>query len=269
MKVPRRPRIAVGFFGIPRCSEVCFPSIQDKVLNRLGALGEVRCFYHLYSQTEIDNGRSGERGTLDPGSYTPFLAFDGELELRGPALEQWGFVELLARGDKYRDDGKSLSNLVHQLNSLYRLTERIQGWNPEVVVFLRPDLLYHDSFEAGVIRRCLRAPDSVFVPYWQPWGGLNDRFAVCGARAYAAYGKRVEKALAFCEHTGLPLHAERLLAFALSHAKAVVRTVPWTASRVRLGGIVREESFLPPPGPWKKRLEKLKRKLGLPRPPSP
>lgn len=258
MKRRALPRIAIAFFGIPRSSDLCFPSIRRHFLEPLEKAGEVRAFYHLYRQQAIENPRSGEAGSLDPENYAPFGFFDGQLEDPGPALGHWGYPELLACGDTYGDEGRSLANLVHQLHSLHRVTTAVLKWNPDVVVYLRPDLLYHDPVDPKVVQKCLRDPRALFLPYWQPWGGRNDRFAVCGARAFLAYGRRVEWARDYCEANGLPLHAEELLDFALVRGGVRVRTVGWRASRVRLGGIVRQESFDRPYDPrWTARLGRL------------
>lgn len=254
------PRIAVAFFGVPRSSDICFPSIQIQYLGPLGAFGDVKVFYHFYRQDRIDNPRSGEAGDLDPRNYIPFQPFAGELECPGAPLGLWRYAELREFGDTYADDGRSLANLVHQLHSLRRVTLRLSDWNPDVVVYLRPDLLYHDPVERKVIQQCLRQPRTLYLPSWQPWGGRNDRFAVCGAMAYRSYGRRIERAKEFCEAKAQPLHAERLLDFALVRDAVRVETFAWRASRVRLGGIVRDESFVKPSKiRWHVRLSRMMR----------
>lgn len=244
-----RPRIAVAFFGLPRSSGLCFPSIQRQFLEPLNAIGEVRAFHHLYHQQSIENPRSGEAGILTQENYAPFESFEGEFELPGQALHRWSYAEILKHGDRYCDNGRSLANLVHQLHSLHKVTSMIVPWSPDAVVFLRPDLLYHDPVDLAVVQKCLKDPRAVYLPWWQPWGGRNDRFAVCGARAYLPYGKRVEHAREYCVSKGLSLHAEELLEFALNRDAMRIRTVGWRASRVRLGGVVYEESFEQPYDP--------------------
>lgn len=257
-----RPKIAVAYFGIPRSSDLCFPSIQHQFLEPLAVIGEVRAFHHLYCQQRIENPRSGEAGSLAQENYAPFEDSEGEFEHPGQALRRWGYAELLTHGDRYGDDGRSLANLVHQLHSLHRVTSMVLTWRPDVVLFLRPDLYYHDPVELGVVQKCIKDPRMVYVPWWQPWGGHNDRFAVCGAQAYLSYGRRVEQAREYCVSKGLSLHAEELLEFALVRDAVRVRTFGWRASRVRLGGVMREESFEQPYDPrWLPRLARLAQKM--------
>ncbi len=56
-----RVESCAGFFGIPRNSEICFPSIRENVLAHIPAGSEVQCFYHLYKIDEIRNPRSGSK----------------------------------------------------------------------------------------------------------------------------------------------------------------------------------------------------------------
>jgi len=73
-----------------------------------------------------------------------------------------------------------------------------------------------------------------------------------------AYGRRIECVRDFCSSTRLPLHAEELLEFALIRNRVRIGTVGWRASRVRLGGVVREEDFERPYDPrWSARVGRL------------
>ena len=64
-----KPGLKVGFvfFGITRALRLTLPAIVDNLIAPARALGgEVRLFGHFYSQTAIENARSGESGDLDP-----------------------------------------------------------------------------------------------------------------------------------------------------------------------------------------------------------
>ena len=134
-------RIAVGFFGIPRRSDICYPSIEDNILNALPADAEVSCFYHFYQQDAVINQRSGESGTLTMSNYSPFVDnMAGILEKPGKCLDRWDFDTFKKYGDAWGDDFSSLRNLVHQLNSLHQVTGLIQESDPDLVVFARPEI---------------------------------------------------------------------------------------------------------------------------------
>lgn len=235
-------KIALAFFGLPRCSAVAFPSIETALLAPLRAAGEVRVFRHFWRQAWVANARSAENLALHPDNYAPFEACEGADE--APPPQPSPLLQRLARhGDAWEDGFQSLRNLVLQLQSLYEVTQRVAAAQPDVVVFARPDLCYHEPLPAAAIAHVQAHPDAVVAPCWESWGGLNDRFALCGARAWRAYGGRVLLADHYCERTGRALHSERFLAYALAFAGVQVRTIGMRASRVRVDGRLEAEDF--------------------------
>lgn len=236
-------KIAVAFFGIPRNSTLCFPSIQANILGALPAAAEVSCYYHLYRLQEIVNPRSGEQGMLSEDNFEPFHGMQGIIEEPELCLERWNFEAIRQRGDTWRDDFRSVRNLIHQLNSLHRVTELLAPSAPDFVVYVRPDILYHDPLPGYVFAKPEMRRRNVYIPNWQWWGGLNDRFAICGKESFWAYGCRIEDMLAFCDSSGRPVHSERLLKFALQRHGARVCLMDTTASRVRIDGKFADEPF--------------------------
>jgi hypothetical protein len=245
-------KIAVAFFGIPRNSPICFPSIEQNVLAQLPGGSEVKCFYHLYKVGEVQNSRSGEKGELAADNYQPFESMSGSLTSTEGVLERWDFERVKALGDTWADDYASLRNLIYQLNSLHTVTGEIESFDPDFVVFVRPDNFFHTALPGYVFNHAEARRHNVYIPDWQWWGGLNDRFAVCGRNTYVAYGKRIERIFDFCKATGRKLHSERLLKYALLEAGAKVCTLPTQASRVRITGAFAEESFSPKRGMGKR-----------------
>lgn len=244
--------IAVAFFGIPRNSEICFPSIQENLLAQLPAGSNVKCFYHLYKIDEVQNQRSGEKGALKADNYEVFESMTGLLDSTEGVLERWDFERVKALGDTWSDEHVSLRNLIYQLNSLHTVTAMMESFEPDFVVFARPDNFFHKPLPSYVFKRPTARRLNVYIPDWQWWGGLNDRFAICGRDAYKAYGKRIEHIFDFCESTGRKLHSERLLKYVLQQAGAKVCTMDTTASRVRITGAFAEESFSPKRGMGKR-----------------
>jgi hypothetical protein len=238
-----KPKIAVAMYGIPRGSEITMPSLMKHFIEPARRIGECRVFYHLFQQDRVINVRSGEDAPLPHDAYAPFADFNGELERPGPCLDLWQFDRIREFGDHYRDDFCSVRNLVHQLHSMRQVTAWLSPWRPDVVLYLRPDLLYHTGPDVSTIETLCEHPRRCIVPDWQWWGGYNDRFAFCGAEAYAAYGNRIERAIEFSERTGRPLQAERLLRYVLQNAGASVRTTAIRADRVRVDGRIKPEDF--------------------------
>lgn len=237
-------RIAVVFFGITRALRLTLPSITANLVDPARAIArEVRLYGHFFRQTAISNPRSGEEGMLDPEEYR-LLALDAvELEEPGACLDLYPIAEMQARGDIWQDDFTSFRNLVHQLHSLKRATLMAEDFQPDIVIFARPDLLYHDS-AAEHLDMLGRAHRSfVLVPDWSQWFGHNDRFAlVKGAEAVAAYGRRADRMGDYCAR-GKRLHSERFLKHALAGQR--VRTMHMRASRIRANGMQVLEDFTP------------------------
>lgn len=238
-------KVALAFFGIPRNSRVCYPSIVGNVLSSLPPGSDVQCFYHFYKLSNVVNPRSGENALLSEDNYADFGWMTGMLEPAGECLSRWGFDAIKMYGDTWNDEYVSIRNLVHQLNSMYEVTQLVRSFSPDVVVYLRPDLVYHDAIPAYAINAVLDESRAVFIPNWQWWGGVNDRFAICGRDMYLSYGQRIREALNFCEDERRSLHSERLLKYVLLKGGAKVCTLNVRASRVRVDGTVVDESFSP------------------------
>jgi len=239
-------RIAVCFFGITRSLEHTLGSIREHVLEPARRVGSIRVFTHLFRIERIDNARSGESAGVPQGQHELLSSDWLRLEEPGACLEARGFEAIAAHGDFWNDGFQSLRNLVHQLHSLDVVTEAALAWEPDVVVFCRPDLRYLDSLEPWLERAVAAEEPAVWLPSWQHWGGFNDRFAVCaGERAACAYGRRVSGALEFVVSRRRPLHGERLLAWSLRREGVPVRLMGTRAVRVRVGGAEVRERFLP------------------------
>ncbi len=236
-------RIALCLFGIPRCSSVTIPSLEQQVIAPLKACGELKVFYHLYQQDQVVNPRSGEQGSLEPENYAFIRDYEGLLESPMDGPDQALAAELSAFGNAFDDQGGSLKNLLLQLHSLKRVTGLAQAWGPDVCAFARPDLLYHDPWPLAIIRHAARHPLACAIPDWQWWSGRNDRFAICGRGIYATYGRRLERGLAYCQQGPRPLAPETLLRFVLLESKAEVLGMPVRATRVRLQGRLEFEEF--------------------------
>lgn len=231
----RRCRIAVCFFGITRSLAYTLPSIEKAVLAPAHATGETRLFGHFFRQTRIESPRTGEAVEVDPDEHR-LLPLDAvELEVPGACLETWSFDEIQTYGDFWSNDFHTVRNLVHQLHSIRRVTLMALDWEPDIVLFVRPDLYYFDSFARPLGRLARRPAPLCMLPYWHGWGGYNDRFAlVRGRSCIRRYGLRAERALAFCRSGPRYLHPERLLHFAMRGRP--VRRVALRAARIRAHG---------------------------------
>lgn len=236
-------KIAIAFYGIPRSTTKSYPSIEKRILSTLPKNAEIKIFYHLYEQASVTNKRSGENAPIEQSAYTPFLVHNGFLETPGECLLKWPVHEIKKFGDTWHDDYQSLGNLMHQLNSLYEVTNLIESFDPDVVLFLRPDLIYHDTPPSEIYSFLLKEKSAIFIPSWQWWGGYNDRFSICGKEAYSSYGKRITQALNYCQANNKSLNSEELVKFASDKTNLVVYPLNVRASRARVDGTVKKEIF--------------------------
>jgi len=238
-------KIAVCFYGLTRSLKHTMVSIDKNVLEPARNLGDVRVFAHFFDQERIENTRSRESSVLDRDEHRLLGAHNLELEKPDACLMQHDFEELKEFGDTRRDGFSSLRNLVHALHSLKKVTETALAWEPDIVIFARPDLMYHDSLESYVAD-AVNAPDPcIYIPDWQHWrGGYNDRFAICTSPQSAlAYGTRVDRMLDFCRYFREAVHSESLNRFVLDNEGIEVRLMDARASRVRADGRIKKERF--------------------------
>jgi len=236
-------RIAVAVYGIPRGAEVTYSSLYECIIRPAMKVGEVKLFGHFYRLDKVVNPRSHENHPLPAVNYEIFKEFQMLIEPPDLFLDDWGLGGICDFGDFYLDEFQSLRNLYHQLHSLESVTNSMIEYSPHVVIFARPDLYYHNNISTQALYSAFENSKKCLIPEWQWWGGYNDRFSVCGQDAYIAYGMRIREALHYCQTQKAPLHAERLLHFAIKNAKLTVRLVDLFASRVRTNNVMMQENF--------------------------
>ncbi len=239
-------KIYLLFFGITRSLQWTIDSIRQNVISPAQKYGDVSIFCHFFQLDKIINLRSGENGAFDSDEYRLLRPDWISLEPPDHCLTQWNFEEISRHGDWWNDDYASLKNLIHQLHSLYRVTEHaLQQQEPGLVVFCRPDLRYHDSLDRSIRWVKSSKRQVVLIPDWQWWGGLNDRFSiVSGEKAIRAYGQRILKIPDYLAQSGGALQGEKLLKFSLDQDLIPNKPMRARACRVRIGGVVKQEAFI-------------------------
>lgn len=237
-------KIAVCFRGISRSLSHTIGSIRDNVLAPSRALGEVRIFTHLFDQKTIDNPRSGEKGQLDSAEHRLLESDWLSLEPPGECLEKNHYEKLKTFGDPWNDDFASLRNLIHELHSLKQGWLAAQQWQADAYLFLRPDLLYHQSFQPILESIAGHKKSGLCVPLWQGWGGCNDRFAIATTvEAARSYAERIDRAVSYCEQSTRPLHAEEFLLDCLARDRIPLWFTTIKGSRVRAHGALAKENY--------------------------
>ena len=240
-----KPKIGIGFFGIPRSGKLAFNSIEDNILGPARKLGDVQIRYHLFKQSYIFNRHSGEDGILPLSDYEPFMGLEGVMDDPSIVTDFFDTRPIYAHADAWSDGFVSTLNLLRQLYSLRSVCNQLLSLSPDLVVFARPDLIYHESFEGDLIKALEKCHCSVArLPIWE-WshGGYNDRFSICSGIAIRAYGLRAERVYDYLLATKKPLQSELFLKYALDSALCPVHPFGLKASRIRLEGRLENERF--------------------------
>jgi hypothetical protein len=237
-------KIALCFRGIARSLKHTVQAIRSHIVEPANQVGEVRIFTHLFDQAEINNPRSGEVGELDRSEYLLLESHEVRLEPSGDCLALHKFEDLKAFGDPWNNEFTSLRNLVHELHSLKEGWRMARAWQPDVVLFLRPDLLYQASFSSLFDEISKGCRKGLCLPIWQGCWGANDRYAI--ATTYTAadtYANRIDRIFSYCEKSGEPLHAEIFLLHCLREDRTPLWFTSIQARRIRAGGALAPEKF--------------------------
>lgn len=232
-------------FGIAREVDPFVETFERNILEPIRSNGITPHVVGCLNVPEwINNPRSNEQGRLD-APMAIFNRYPGVTRMAqsDDAISE-DFSAFSKKGDRWNDGFRSLRNLLHQQRSLKAGTEIALRSAARLYIFIRPDLIYHDSFAPVVNAASASRKDAIWIPAWQSFGGLNDRFAVAsGPRSAAAYGRRIDLAHEFCALGVSGLHSERLVAYALGKSRIPLRFMSLRASRIRLGGVLHNEDF--------------------------
>ena len=238
-------RFAICFFGIPRALNKTAESIKLNIVKPLKRFDPI-VLGHFFDQKTIRNTRSGESGSINFEDVS-LLPFDSICkEPTDEFLTRDFYNEVKSYGDVFGDDFQSIRNLLHQLKSISTVTRMALNNGAKQVLFVRPDIMYHDSFDK--ISRLLQQSGSYcYIPNWQHWSrGYNDRFALCiGTDSIEAYGNRYYRLRDYMEECRIPLHPEKFLKYCLSRNKnTTVKFIKLKGSRVRIDGRIMQEDFM-------------------------
>lgn len=223
-------RCLIGYYGLARLLAVTAPTIAAAFIDPLRQAGiPVLRAGHFNIPAALDNPRTGERGALAQADPAALLGLDVcEQEPQTDAMIAGTLSLVRQYPNSFGDEYRSAGNLCHQLRSLDRLWGLLCRFQPQpddVVLLLRPDLVYLDALnpvrDLGVL---ITGQADLIVPGWQSWGGLNDRFAFMTSYAARLYATRFQMIKDGCAAGGT-LHAETFLAFTIAaHGLRVAHT---------------------------------------------
>ncbi len=249
-------RCIIGFFGLTRSLRHTAASIHAGIYAPLRRAGiPVIRAGHFNLPDAIDNPRSGERGIVPDRDEAGLLDLDLCWIERQAAENVAALFEIgQAFPDRFGDGYRSLENLCQQLRSLDRLWSLLQlagVAEDDVVLLLRPDLLYVDALDPERDLRPIREGRAdLVVPGWQSWGGLNDRFAFCNRAGAERYATRIYAFVDGCM-TMDGMHAESLLHWVARRHRLRVAHTALRAVRIRADGSIaaNDQAMLAAPVP--------------------
>lgn len=239
----KTPQINICLFGITRSLNYTHKSIIQNIIEPAQKVGKVKIFAHFFDQKTIKNVRSNENNS----NNREYTFFDyNEVILEEPrAIDDFACWPKIERyGDAWQDNWQSTQNLLHQLSSLYQVSLLSCAEKPDLVLYIRPDLKYHKSFKNTLKSALSQREKSIcWLPKWQSYWGLNDRFSVCSGDASKIYGQRFSQISDFVSENECSLHSENFLKFVMSKTQTRVKNLNITASRVRSNHVQVEEDF--------------------------
>ena len=243
---PQKGSVAVIYFGIVRDLSQTIGGIQNNIIYPLEASGaSYVSIASLNMIDQINSARSGEINVQVNSADCFKLGADRYILTPQRDAEISDTLAIAkTQADPFGNEYASVNNLLHQLASLERGWKALHTLEPrgfDFYYFIRPDLLYLNPFNYGDFQSRLDSPNSILVPAWHSFGGLNDRFAVARWQAAEAYATRFSQAAEFCATQ--PLHSETFVAWAMARGACSVGELPVEAKRVRANGTINNENF--------------------------
>lgn len=244
-----RLKLAICFFGMNRSLSHVVDSIAKNIIEAIPVDMDYQIYGALmHTVLPFTNVRSEEFSCLPENNFEKLMA-PKQFELIDQAEIDGMYKEPLINlnlKDIYSDQGASLMNVVRELYSIRAVWNLAAKDKPDYILFLRPDLIYHDKidFKKYLSLIDLDAGPMVITPSWQKWGGLNDRFGLANFSGAAIYGKRFDLFWKYAPLVGGYPQAEAIL-FTTLYLQGVnySSTANETASRVRAGGVIKVEDF--------------------------
>ena len=238
-----KPVIALCLYGLVRAVEMILPTFQTNVHTPLKAAGGTDLFLHTLLLGSISNRRSGEQAArLSPGAFMGFRsACRYTVEDQGAAdvaIAQSVRPPKRLTGDY---DNSTLANLLRAAYSLEKVAnlakihEMEGAFRYRVVVAARPDTAFLTPLPHATISTMLNSSgnaNTISVPNFHHWGGVNDRFAI-GERS-AMLDVYMQKLSTINEQTRG--NSELILCQALRRKLIMVSVFSFCVVRIRADG---------------------------------
>ena len=227
-------KVAVCFWGLTRSLWATKDSLRHAVFDPLAQEGyNVTTYLHTFRVEEEDGSPVfwEHYKWLEPDHVMVESISDVESNPDTPDL-----TEFKKAGDWWGNDFKSLTNLRLALHSLHAVTSLWAGQTDsfDIVLYTRSDIWFFNQLAISEVQSVLKSPKAIFVPSFDSWNGVNDRFAFGHPSAMQAYGSRLLLAREYLKH--LPLQSEVFAKHALDNMLLIIRPSTIRFTRVRASG---------------------------------
>jgi hypothetical protein len=198
LSTPKK-RIAVCYWGLIRTLREVFPSQKKYVFDELDKLGiEYDTYLHTWKP---ERELVWDRLSNIPVDYR---AIDIVNPVASKIDEQNAFLQSIHFGDyyyprEYEWEPQLIINHLCALESQKRCTELClhSGKTYDYVMFLRPDTLVDARLPVETIFTENFSKNTIAIPDFEHWEGLNDRFAILHYDAVKPYSHRIDDIIEF------------------------------------------------------------------------
>jgi hypothetical protein len=188
-------RVSILLYGlVHRGLRHTVDSIREHVIAPLRARGRVHLYFHSWDTARLHNPRAGEEAEIDVQEIAQLIpesrgGVDSESDFDRSV--DWKQLEL-RNSTEFRQTtiaGKvTFRNIVRTLESLERvwqLFNMIDDGDGGLVIATRADVRFLEPLPLDSLR-----DDSIGIPSFHGWGGVNDRFAIGSRQQMGIYCQR-------------------------------------------------------------------------------
>jgi len=236
----KKNTVAICFFGLTRSLDFTIDSIKNNIL---APLEESNINYdiilHTYDLKYIKLKRSGENNKLNTEEWNKLNPDYYKIDNQDTFDKSYNYEYVKSFGDAWNTNFENTINLIRQFNSLKQVWKLVESTknNYECLIFLRPDLKYTTKLDIRYINKNLYS-NIILTPYWQKWGGINDRIGIGNYNTMEKYANRLDDVSDFLESTKKPLHAEKFLKFVLNKYNIKNKELKLVGKRIRSNGSI-------------------------------
>ena len=232
----KKLKIAVCFYGLCRSTNLTISSIKKNIYNALDNLNvEYDVYLHTYIiNKEYNNKWSGElKQKINNDNWKLLNPKYSLIENEDDVIKQLDLPKYRTNGDPWSFEGgnsfNTLNNAILSMYSTYQVTQLWKNSNYDIVISLRPDILYINPITMNFLNKI---NDNIIVLSNFAEYPINDRFAMGNSKIMQIHGERFLHAYNYS--LSHPLHAETYLIYILNNNNVKILKINFKFLRLRL-----------------------------------